>query len=70
VAEQRPYARGFASSFALEGKGMTMKTLRNAYNLVTPYQVLVPGYAMEMVWLFLMREQKTSKEFILWISYL
>jgi hypothetical protein len=39
-----------------KGKGMIMKTLRNAYNLVTPYQVLVPGYAMEMVWLFLMRE--------------
>jgi hypothetical protein len=68
VAEQRPRVRGFASSFAPERKWMTMKTLRNAYNLVTPYQAL--GYAMEMVWLFLMREQKTSKEFILWISYL
>jgi hypothetical protein len=56
MADQRPHVRGFASSFALEGKRMAMKTLRNGFNLITPYQVLVPGYAMEMVWLFLMRE--------------
>ena len=25
---------------------MTMKTLRNGFNLITPYQVLVLGYAI------------------------
>jgi hypothetical protein len=54
MAEQCPRVRGFASSFAPEGKRTTMKTLRNGFNLITPYQAL--GYAMEMVWLFLMRE--------------
>jgi len=46
VAEQHPRVRGFASSFALKGKRMTMKTLRNGFNFVTPYQVLVLGYAI------------------------
>jgi len=46
MAEQCPRVRGFASSFALQGKRMTMKTLRNGFNLITPYQVLVLGYAI------------------------
>jgi len=46
VAEQRPRVRGFASSFALKGKRMTVKNLRNGFNFVTPYQVIVLGYAI------------------------
>jgi len=46
MAEQRPCVRGFASSFALESKAMTMKILRKTYSFLTPYQVLVLGYAI------------------------